>query len=111
MKSLLLFLFSFVLITSCAKSEIANNTPDCIIDDIKEFEKTCCEEGANVKEYRFQGELVYVFDPGTCGADMTSEVKDEECNSLGHLGGISGNTTINGEDFSSADFKRLIWEN
>jgi hypothetical protein len=31
---------------------------------------------------------------------MTSEVFDENCNSIGFLGGITGNTKINGEDLS-----------
>lgn len=54
--------------------------------------------------------MVYVFDPGTCGDDMTSEVVDSECNSIGFLGGISGNMEINGEDFSTATFESLTWE-
>ena len=66
--------------------------------------------GANVKQYEFQAKRVYVFDPGSCGADMTSEVFDENCNSIGFLGGITGNTKINGEDFNSAKYKSTIWQ-
>jgi hypothetical protein len=40
---------------------------------------------------------------------MTSEVLDENCNSLGFLGGIAGNTKINGEDFNNAKLKRTVW--
>lgn len=57
-----------------------------------------------------QGKTVYVFDPGNCGADMTSEVIDSDCNSLGFLGGISGNFEINGGDFSDAIFQITTWE-
>ena len=53
--------------------------------------------------------MVYVFDLGTCGADMTSEVLDENCNTLGFLGGIAGNTKINGDDFGNAKYKSTIW--
>jgi hypothetical protein len=51
-----------------------------------------------------------VFDPGTCGADMAAEVIDSECNSLGNLGGIAGNTEINGANFSNAILESTIWE-
>mgnify|MGYP000076591706 CR=1 FL=1 len=60
--------------------------------------------------YDFLGEKVYVFDPGTCGADMTSEVIDEDCNSLGFLGGIAGNVEINGANFSEAIARKIIWK-
>ncbi len=42
---------------------------------------------------------------------MASEVIDSDCNSLGFLGGISGNTEINGEDFSNAIIQSTTWEN
>lgn len=64
----------------------------------------------NVKKYIFQNKTVNVFDPGNCGADMISEVIDSECNSRGLSGGISGNTTINEEDFSKASFQNITWE-
>jgi len=41
---------------------------------------------------------------------MTSEVADSDCNSLGLLGGIAGNTIINGEEFSNAKFIKTTWE-
>lgn len=100
-------LFILVLV-SC--QPIKYGTPTCIKSKILEFETQCCNEGANVKEYKFQGEKVYVFDPGTCGADMTSQVFSENCSSLGYLGGITGNSEINGEDFSNADFAKTCWE-
>lgn len=55
--------------------------------------------------------MVYVYDPGTCGADQTSEVTNTKCETLGYLGGITGNNKINGEDFSSATFKKTVWAN
>jgi len=83
--------------------------PDCIRSEIKNFEKTNGCVSAKVDEYTFQGKTVYVFDPGQCGADMTSSVMDSGCGLLGHLGGISGNTTINGDDFTKAVFVRNVW--
>ncbi len=101
----ILFLFGLLLV-SC-KKEI----PGCLNSKIDDHKKSACTNGASVKEYSFQGNAVYVFDPGICGADMTSEVTDTECKNLGYLGGIIGNTKINGEEFSNAKFKKTVWSN
>lgn len=108
-----IFLVFFILAAACsACSDIDPDSPDCIKHSIRGFRSTtACDDGANVKEYLFQGQMVYVFDPGTCGADMTSEVMDESCETLGYLGGIAGNTVINGDSFSNAVYQRTIWEN
>lgn len=107
----LLILLTLVSIISCQKLDIEKGTPNCIENLIIDFENSqSCENGVNVKKYTFQGMAVYVFDPGICGFDVTSEVVDSECNSLGYLGGISGNTEINGEDFSNALFESTVWE-
>jgi len=68
-----------------------------------------CQHGANVQQYAFQGQTVFVFDMGICGADLTSDVVDSECNLLGRLGGFVGNTIINGEEFSNAKYIRTVW--
>ena len=47
---------------------------------------------------------------GSCGADLFANVFDADCNILGNLGGIIGSTTINGVEFSTAVYKRTIWE-
>lgn len=104
---LIVFLMSFV---ACSKDE--PGLSNCLESKINEFKDGdyACAEGANVKEYLFKDKNVYVFDPGICGADMTSEVLDEDCNSLGYLGGIAGNSVIDGTNFNEAVFIRIIWE-
>jgi hypothetical protein len=103
----LLMLGAALILTSCKKD---NKTPACIDTKVNEFKNIIsCNTGSKVKQFEFQSKLVYVFDPGTCGADMTSEVLDENCNSLGFLGGIMGNTKINGADFSQAKYKSTLW--
>jgi hypothetical protein len=98
---------TILIFTSCKKE---SRTPACIDNKVNEFKNTVsCNTGTNVKQYEFQSKMVYVFDPGTCGADMASEVFDDNCNSLGFLGGIMGNTKINGEDFSKAKLTSTIW--
>jgi hypothetical protein len=107
---LLVILLAFTF-NSCERSDSENKTPGCLENQIIEFKATACESGAAVKEYHFQDKTVYVFDPGSCGADMTSAVVDNQCNVLGALGGITGNTKIEGKDFSTATYIRTIWTN
>ena len=110
-KILLILVLTLMGLSSCKKLEIEEGTPKCIENLIYDFDREqTCEKGVNVKKYTFQRKTVYVFDPGTCGADMASEVIDFECNSIGFLGGISGNTVVNGEDFSNARFVSVTWE-
>lgn len=112
MKTGLIFIVitSLVTIMSCKKDGVSNGTPQCVLNEIEEFKKIACTDGVKVDRYKFQGKEVYVFVPGTCGNDMTSEVIDEDCITLGYLGGIAGNTTINGDDFSKANFQKTVWK-
>lgn len=107
MKLSYLVLMSFFII-SCNKME---DIPDCIQERIEDFEtNSICDDGSSVKEYKFQGEIVYLFENGNCGADLASRVFDSECNELGWIGGISGNTEINGEEFSNASYRKTVWK-
>lgn len=100
--------YSFI---GCQKLDIEKDTPKCIERLIEKFDKEeSCDNGVKVDKYSFQGETVYVFDPGMCGADMAAKVMDSECNNFGYLGGITGNTIINGEKFSDAVFISVTWE-
>lgn len=114
MKSPILVLAAFFLTMVCCHQQVhtgkQQNTPACIVKKIEQFSKESCPKGPNVKEYTFQGKTVFVFDQGSCGNDMTSEVLDANCNSLGYLGGFTGNVKINGEDFSNALLIRTVWE-
>lgn len=112
-KSYLLIIATLFIMMACQKDDFGLS--DCLNEKIAEFKNgdyACADvdDGANVKEYEFQGETVYVFDPGTCGADMFSAVIDEDCNTLGNLGGIAGITEINGVSFSEAVFIEIVWE-
>ncbi len=110
-KTLFVVILTVVTFSSCQELAIEDGTPDCIENSIKEYDETQdCNDGVNVTKYLFQGEMVYVFNPGNCGADMMSNILDSDCNSIGYLGGIAGNTEVNGEDFSNAKFISVIWE-
>jgi len=108
---LIAFTFFFFLATSGCKKE--HNIPQCISEKITSFSSSLvCQNGASVKEYSFQGGLVYVFSMGNCGADLSAGVYDSNCNYLGFLGGFTGNTKINGVEFSTAAvYKRTVWSN
>ncbi|MBK7959239.1 MAG: hypothetical protein IPK03_14775 [Bacteroidetes bacterium] len=103
-----LFFLSLIgfFLTSCSKSHI----PVCINKRIISFEKESCSQGAQVEQYLFQSKTVFVFQPGNCGADMAAHVVDSNCADLGFLGGIMGNTKINGEEFSQAKLIKTTWK-
>ncbi|MEN8249703.1 MAG: hypothetical protein ABFS32_12280 [Bacteroidota bacterium] len=108
MSRILLFV-GLILYVGCA-SDIALGYPSCINDKIKDFRNSAvCETGREVSSYMFQGDTVYVFSPGTCGADLSSGVYDSDCNEIGFLGGFIGNTVINGDNFTKAEFIETIW--
>jgi hypothetical protein len=96
--------FLVFLLTACS------SMPPCLNKEIGNFKSENQCVSAKVDEYTFQGKTVYVFDPGTCGADMTSKVVDKNCKVLGHLGGFAGNTKINGESFSTAVLVKTVWK-
>ncbi|OFX25367.1 MAG: hypothetical protein A2033_19110 [Bacteroidetes bacterium GWA2_31_9] len=97
-------------LVSCKKLDIEKGTPKCVEIKIKDFNDNSPCNDSRVDKYLFQNNTVYIFEPGTCGDDMTSGVIDFDCNELGTLGGIVGNTKINGEDFSNARFIKTIWK-
>jgi hypothetical protein len=97
-----------VAVTGC--DNIDNGTPECIVKEIKKFSREHGCDDRSVAEYEFQGKTVYVFSPGTCGADMTSNVFNSGCTLLGTLGGITGNGEINGQNFyTNAVFIHTTW--
>lgn len=101
------------MISSCDKLEIEAGTPDCVKEKIADFDKSqsfCKDGGTSVTKHTFQNKTVYAFNPGNCGNDLEAEIIDAECNQLGFLGGIAGNTKINGEEFSNATFVSIVWE-
>ncbi len=100
-------------ILACNKDDPETEIPNCLDMQIESFQSsgTACSSGASVSEYTFQNRTVYVFSPGNCGADLSSEVLDRECRLIGMLGGISGNSEVNGEDFGTADLVRVVWSN
>lgn len=123
MKRVVVCLLVFSSVLGCKKEDVSSaeaenkstcsevGTPACIEEKILSYEENAACDDPSVNEYVFQGNTVFSFEPGTCGADMMAEVYDCECNLLGTLGGITGNTIINDEAFSNAVFVQVVWEN
>jgi hypothetical protein len=103
-------IFAFFALSTCGKLDIEKNPPVCIQEKINTFSKNSPCNDSSVEEYLFQGNIVYVFAMGSCGADMGAEVIDYECKDLGMLGGYFGITKINGVEFSNAKLIRIIWK-
>ncbi len=106
----LLLTLSSALIGCNRKDEIDTTIPRCISNLIIAFEKTTSCNDAKVDQYIFQNQSVFVFRPGSCEADMQAAVIGRNCNNLGSLGGIAGNTEINGNDFANAVFVKTVWK-
>lgn len=83
----------------CDKDDPEHVVPDCVKDKIDQLEKEDCPSVSRVLEYQFNGEKVYVIHPENCGADLTSEIVDQDCNTICYLGGIAGNLTCEGVNF------------
>ncbi|MFM7401176.1 MAG: DUF6970 domain-containing protein [Bacteroidota bacterium] len=109
MKKISKVLFIVFAILSCNRPEVEDATPECVVNKIKAFNDSSFCSNAKVDEYTFQSNKVYIFEPGDCGADLTTEVLSADCTTLGYLGGIAGNTKINGVEFSTATFTKTIW--
>ena len=112
MKNISLILITYILFSSgCEKDKY--DAPLCISDRIDEFKKSViCERGSYVALYEFKGDDVYLFAEGTCQPDLGAAVYSKNCLSLGFLGGISGNTYIDGVNFyNNAKYIKRLWEN
>ena len=98
-----------LLAFQCGKGD--DLVASCVQDKIGVFSTEACPTGAHIKSYNFQSNTVYVFDFGPCGADMAMPVLNNNCDTLGYLGGITGNTMINNQEFSTAEYISLVWSN
>ena len=98
-----------ICLAGCDKQDDNRTASNCLDGTIRIFDQQATCTDPDVKEYLFQNKTVYVFNPGNCGADMHAEVIDINCKTLGYLGGITGNTKINREEFDHAVFVRTVW--
>jgi len=89
-----------------------NDIDSCIEQRIANFGEEVCDTGASVKQYLFQGETTYAIHFGNCIADYHDLILDENCDTLGLIGGFTGSTEINGVDYyATAKLEATIWQN
>ena len=107
-----IFLLLGIALVACDKNQNNCSTiPDCIQALIDTNKASFCPS-SKIDEYSFQSKTVYVFYTMDCVADGASCVFDISCKDLGCLGGIAGNSKINGVDFkSNAKFVGTVWKN
>ncbi len=100
------------LALACAKptKPVQTETPTCIQEKIQSFQNQSCNRGAYVYEYIHNGQTVFVFNPGYCQVDVGATVYSANCEVLGQLGGVTGNTLIEGADFTSAVKVSSHWQ-
>ncbi|MCB0755360.1 MAG: hypothetical protein H6603_06690 [Flavobacteriales bacterium] len=102
----------FLACLSFAACNQHNDIDECIETRIANFGPEICETGAWVKQYSFQGETTFAIHAGNCIADYHDLILDEECDTLGLIGGFGGSTEINGVDYyANATLKQTIWQN
>ena len=107
-----LFLLLGIALIACDKSQNnCSSVPACVQELINTNKASFCSN-SKIDEYTFQSKTVYVFKIMDCIADGASCVFDLNCKELGCLGGIAGNSKINGIDFNSnAKFVGTVWSN
>jgi hypothetical protein len=115
MKSIFLYPSYFILtVTACHKPGIASGIPKCVYKEISNNMKNPDWMTGSIKEYQFQGKLVYAFEPDTRTiADGATTIKDAYCNTLCSIGGFAGqavNQCNGGNFFKMAVLKRTIWQ-
>lgn len=96
---------------ACKSRHRLEDIPNPIALEINRFSTTASCKDASVKQLKFQGQEVFLFEEGTCVMDKESRVLDKSGKLLGSLGGFTGNTNIQGEDFSKAVFQKELWRN
>ena len=104
MKYLIVILISCSLLVSCRKIEVSEGTPKCIKKLIRND-----DEIKIVNRYKFQDSEVYVLSDGGGCCDKSALVVNDDCEVIGSLGGLDGNTVINGDEFSEAEFIEQVY--
>jgi hypothetical protein len=115
MKKLLFILLTLVAFaqTSCEKSTVAPDVPECIKANIEANRDKEDWYVGNVEEYLFQGKLVYAFNSDSkIIADGDTKVLTSDCVVLCSVGGFGGTSInlCNGTNFfQEAVLVRTIW--
>ena len=112
MKAILKSLIVMLVLMSCEGLDLPGDLPSCIEDQIKaEVRNSQVREPnkASVEAYLYQGEKVYIFDPGSGYADWLFTAYNTKCEVICQFGGFAGMNTC--PDFTeNAEYLGLVWE-
>ncbi|WP_286757061.1 hypothetical protein [Roseivirga sp. UBA838] len=111
MKKLIASTFLLLLALSCDNKGIPVDLPSCIQDQIKTValnSNVRSPERASVEAYLYNGQRVYVFNPGSGYADWLYTFYNEDCQVVCESGGFAGVNTC--PDFNEkAEFLGVVW--
>jgi len=104
-------IYPILFCASMIVSSCSDSTPDCLSDQITIFQNNQADcEGASIKKYMFQDQVVYGFSDGICISDGGTTLFDEDCNDFCFVGGIAALTDCNGVNFfENAEELEVIW--
>lgn len=104
----LLFVFLSLALFSCNDDNPV--TPQCIEDQLADFQTTADCIGDNLASWEFEGETVYCFAYGTCLSVGVADIYDASCTLICTMGGAGGLQTCNGVPWvGNATNETLIW--
>lgn len=112
MKKVILITLISCLAFSCENLDIPSDLPECIEDQIKSEvrnSKVRVPNKASVEAYLYNGEKVYIFNPGSGYADWLSTAYNQDCEVICEFGGFAGLNTC--PDFNeTAESLGVIWK-
>lgn len=108
MKKYIILLLAFGIM-SCGDD--TPDAPQCILDELENFQNSDICVGDNLASWEFQGETVYCFAFGACeGVPGTAEIYDAGCTLICTMGGDLGLTTCQGLEWAiNASNEQSIW--
>ncbi|TDH26190.1 hypothetical protein EXU57_11920 [Segetibacter sp. 3557_3] len=99
--------------SSCRKTNLPVDLPACIKADIQNNENNPNWSVGEVTEYRYQGKIVYAFEPDyRIIADGSTDIRSDDCKPLCSVGGFGGPSVnlCNGDPFyENAELIRIVW--
>jgi hypothetical protein len=114
MKKMLVLLMTSVLAVSCDKECGKEDLSTCLQQKVELYKNDATENPCpnyGIKEYRFEGNRVYVFGSPGCIADGVDIVLNARCDTICNLGGLIGNINCSSKIFyDHAVFIRDIWK-
>lgn len=112
MKKIIPLFLTTLAASGCELSDLPDEIPVCIEDQIRSELKNGNSDQdiePHVDAYLYQGECVYIIDPGSGYADWLHTAYNEDCQVICEFGGFAGMNTCQDFDENTEDLG-VIWE-